>query len=188
MRWHEWLFQPSVSPAATSSTGVPRWPATSHTGASLQHCTSIIIPRLARYWPSLPGSALVDSSGRHSGSKTSSPSLFHFDHSSFDWRGNGRASQGLSALVDSLGSHLGSKTSSFPPAGEVLAEPLGSSSSSTSPLVRHWPSLRDDHLRQPRSSSSLSHWRGTDRAFGRLPSFDNLLEFPVGEALAESSG
>jgi hypothetical protein len=31
MRWHEWLFQPSVSPAATSSTGVPRWPATSHT-------------------------------------------------------------------------------------------------------------------------------------------------------------
>jgi hypothetical protein len=150
MRWHEWLFQPSVSPAATSSTGVPRWPATSHTGASLQHCTSIIIPRLARYWPSLPGSALVDSSGRHSGSKTSSPSLFHFDHSSFDWRGNGRASQGLSALVDSLGSHLGSKTSSFPPTGEVLAEPLGSSSSSTSPLVRHWPSLWEASLlRQP---------------------------------------
>jgi hypothetical protein len=151
MRWHEWLFQPSVSPAATSSTGVPRWPATSHTGASLQHCTSIIIPRLARYWPSLPGSA----------------------------------------LVDSLGSHLGSKTSSFPPTGEVLAEPLGSSSSSTSPLVRHWPSLRDDCLRhlcrrRVRSETQhpgvpvghsfivhpASHRRGNGRALGRLPLYN----------------
>jgi hypothetical protein len=63
MRWHEWLFQPSVSPAATSSIGVPRWPATSHTGASLQHCTSIIFLRLVRYWPSLPRSALLTPSG-----------------------------------------------------------------------------------------------------------------------------
>jgi hypothetical protein len=159
-----------------------------HTGASLQHCTSIIFPRLARYWPSLPGSTFTDSTGRHLGSKTSSPSIFHSDHYSLDWRGNGRASQGLSALVDSIGRHSGSKTSSFPPTGEVLAEPLGSSSSSTSPLARHWPSLRDDHLRQPRSSSSLSHWRGNGRAFGRLPFFDNLLDFPVGEVLAEPSG
>jgi hypothetical protein len=131
MRWHEWLFQPSVSPAATSSIGVPRWPATSHTGASLQHCNSIIFLRLVRYWPSLPRSALLTPSGvawvaRHHPSLPLArhwPSLWEasllrqpcrFPR----WRGTGRASGTIT--FDNLAPHPFS-----PPTGEALAEPLG---------------------------------------------------------------
>jgi len=110
MRWHERLSQPSVSPATSSSTGDPRWHVTPYTGAgSLQQCRLTVLldldlhfpspPLLVRHRPSLSESALADSNGRHSGSKTSFSSGFplRLPH----WRGNGRAS-GMAAFATCL--------------------------------------------------------------------------------------